>query len=73
MLCVVLAAAAIYPLTRAMLHIPVGTAYAVFTGIGSTGAVLLGILLSGDPVTIPRITGIALVVAGVVVLQHLSG
>ena len=72
-LCLVLAATAIYPLTRAMQHIPPGTAYTVFTGIGSTGAVLLGILLSGDPVTIPRITGIDLVVAGVIVLQRLSG
>lgn len=72
LLCLVLAAAAIYPLTRAMEHIPVGTAYTVFTGIGATGAVGLGILLAGDPVDGPRLAGIALVVGGVVVLQRVG-
>jgi quaternary ammonium compound-resistance protein SugE len=73
LLCLALAVAAGYPLTRAMQHIPVGTAYTIFTGIGSTGAVVLGILLFGDPVTIPRVCGIALVVTGVIVLQRLDG
>jgi quaternary ammonium compound-resistance protein SugE len=73
LLCFVLAALAIYPLTRAMERIPVGTAYMVFTGIGATGAVLLGILISGDPVDAWRLAGIALVVAGVIVLQRVSG
>lgn len=70
--CFVLAALAIYPLTRAMETIPVGTAYTVFTGIGALGAVGLGILLSGDPVTAPRLIGIASVVAGVIVLQRVG-
>jgi quaternary ammonium compound-resistance protein SugE len=73
LLCFVLAAAAIYPLTRAMQDIPVGTAYTVFTGIGATGAVGLGILLAGDPIDAPRLAGIALVVTGVVVLQRVGG
>jgi quaternary ammonium compound-resistance protein SugE len=73
LLCFVLAVAAVYPLARAMDGIPVGTAYSVFTGIGSTGAVVLGILLAGDPVTAPRLLGIALVVAGVIVLRVLAG
>ena len=72
LLCFVLGVAAVYPLTRAMEGIPVGTAYAVFTGIGATGAVVLGIVLYGDPVTALRLTGIMLVVTGVVAL-HASG
>jgi quaternary ammonium compound-resistance protein SugE len=73
LLCLLLALAAIYPLTRAMQSIPVGTAYAVFTGIGSIGAVTLGILLSGDPVDVPRLGGVALVLTGVIILQRVGG
>lgn len=69
LLCLALAVAAVYPLTLAMRDIPVGTAYAVFTGLGATGAVTLGILIYGDPITALRVTGITLVVSGVVILQ----
>jgi quaternary ammonium compound-resistance protein SugE len=72
LLCFVLAALAIYPLTRAMKTIPVGTAYTVFTAIGALGAVGLGIALSGDPANAPRLIGIGLVVAGVIVLQRVG-
>ena len=72
LLCLLLAAAAIYPLTRAMQTIPVGTAYVVFTGIGAVGAVALGVLVHGDPVDAARLAGISLVVGGVVVLQRVE-
>ncbi|MCV7170445.1 MULTISPECIES: DMT family transporter [Mycolicibacterium] len=72
LLCLALAVAAVYPLTLAMRDIPVGTAYAVFTGVGATGAVTLGILIYGDPITALRLTGITLVVSGVVILQAAS-
>ncbi|MCZ8380224.1 multidrug efflux SMR transporter [Mycobacterium sp. CPCC 205372] len=72
LLCLALAVAAVYPLTLAMRDIPVGTAYAVFTGLGATGAVTLGILIYGDPITALRLTGITLVVSGVVILQAAS-
>jgi quaternary ammonium compound-resistance protein SugE len=72
LLCLMLAVAAIYPLTRAMQGIPVGTAYTVFTGIGSAGAVGLGVLIYADPLEVSRLLGIALVVAGVIVLQRVS-
>jgi quaternary ammonium compound-resistance protein SugE len=72
LLCFALGAAAIYPLTRAMEHIPVGTAYTVFTGIGATGAVALGILISGDPLNAGRLSGISLVVGGVIILQRVA-
>lgn len=52
--------------------LPIGTAYAVWTGIGAAGTALFGILLQGDPHTVLRITSIALVIAGVIGLQ-LSG
>ena len=73
LLCFVLGVAAVYPLTRAMQDIPVGTSYAVFTGIGATGAVVLGIVVYGDPVTALRLTGITLVVTGVIALRASGG
>ena len=73
LLCFVLGVAAVYPLTRAMQGIPVGTAYTVFTGIGATGAVVLGIVVYGDPVTALRLTGITLVVAGMIALRASGG
>lgn len=69
LLCVVLAALAIYPLTRATQGIPVGTAYVVFTGIGALGAVSIGIMLAGDPAGPTRLAAIALIVAGVLMLR----
>jgi quaternary ammonium compound-resistance protein SugE len=58
-------------LTVAMM-IPLGTAYAVWTGIGTVGTVLLGILLFNEPVEALRLTCIGLIVAGVVGLRVLS-
>lgn len=73
LLCIVLAAAAVYPLTRAMQGIPVGTAYVIFTGIGALGAVSIGIIAAGDPAGLGRLTAIGLIVAGVVVLRAVEG
>ena len=69
--CFALGATSVYLLTRAMSALPVGASYVVFTGIGAVGAVLLGVAISGDPVTLPRLGGLALIVAGVVVC-HLA-
>jgi quaternary ammonium compound-resistance protein SugE len=71
LVCFALGATSVYLLTRAMSALPVGTSYVVFTGIGAVGAVLLGIAVSGDPVTLPRFGGLALIIAGVVVC-HLA-
>ncbi|NGX96661.1 MAG: quaternary ammonium compound efflux SMR transporter SugE [Candidatus Afipia apatlaquensis] len=49
--------------------LPVGTAYAVWTGIGSVGTAILGIWLLGDPATTMRIVCIGLIVAGIVGLK----
>lgn len=56
-------------LTLSVKHLPTGTAYAVFTGIGAVGAVTFGILLRGDPATPGRLAPIVLIVAGVILLR----
>ena len=49
--------------------IPMGTAYAVWTGIGAVGAFITGILLFGDSASAMRFVSIALIVAGIVGLK----
>ncbi|PWI12939.1 hypothetical protein DI272_01365 [Streptomyces sp. Act143] len=71
-LCFLLAAGAVYLLTLAMRTIPVGTAYAVFTGIGALGAITLGIIINRDPVTLLRISALALIVGGIVLARLAS-
>jgi quaternary ammonium compound-resistance protein SugE len=56
-------------LAEAMRSIPIGTAYAVWTGIGAVGTALLGILLFGDGASPARIIGIALIAGGIVTLK----
>ena len=53
--------------------IPMGTAYAVWTGIGAAGAFLVGVLFMNDPSTLGRWLGVFLIVSGVVVLKLSSG
>ena len=50
-------------------EIPMGTAYAVWTGIGAAGTFLLGILFFGDPVGVVRLLSFGLIVAGVIGLR----
>jgi quaternary ammonium compound-resistance protein SugE len=52
-------------LGHALKSLPVGTAYAVWTGIGTVGTALLGIYLFGEPATALRLTCIGLIVAGI--------
>jgi len=59
----------VYLLGLTLRVLPVGTAYAVWTGIGAVGTVALGILLFEEPVTWLRIGSIALVVVGIVGLK----
>ncbi len=56
-------------LSWAMRSLPVGTAYAVWTGIGAVGAAITGILLLGEPASLARIASLALIVAGIVGLK----
>jgi quaternary ammonium compound-resistance protein SugE len=56
-------------LALALKTLPVGTAYAVWTGIGAVGTVILGIYLFGEPATAARLTCIALILAGILGLK----
>jgi quaternary ammonium compound-resistance protein SugE len=53
----------------ALKTLPVGTAYAVWTGIGTVGTALLGIYLLGEPATVLRLVCIGLIVSGIVGLK----
>ena len=59
-------------MTLAMRTIPVGTAYAVWTGIGAVGVAMLGIALLGESASPARLACIGLIVAGVVGLKLFS-
>ena len=61
--------ASIVLLGLAVKHLPVGTAYAVWTGIGTIGTVILGIVLLGDSAAPLRIVCLALIVLGIVGLK----
>jgi quaternary ammonium compound-resistance protein SugE len=56
-------------LTIALKSLPVGTAYAVWTGIGAGGTVLVGILFLGEPSSIGRLASISLVLIGIIGLK----
>ena len=56
-------------LSWAMRSLPVGTAYAVWSGIGAVGAAITGILLLGESASLARIASLALIVAGIVGLK----
>jgi quaternary ammonium compound-resistance protein SugE len=66
---VVLMGISVVLLSIAMKELPVGTAYAVWTGIGVMGAVIFGIVFLHEPVSIGRSVSLALVFAGIVGLQ----
>ncbi|OLZ40520.1 ligand-binding protein SH3 [Natrinema saccharevitans] len=60
-------------LARAVEELPIGTAYAVWTGIGAVGTASLGIVLFDEPATLARIGFIGLIVVGIVGLHLVSG
>ncbi|WP_422505828.1 DMT family transporter [Stenotrophomonas sp. GZD-301] len=70
---IISAAISLYLLTQALRTIPVGTGYAIWTGIGALGVATLGILLFGDSASLPRLACIGLIVAGVIGLKLVSG
>lgn len=53
----------------AMKSLPVGTAYAIWVGVGAVGTVLLGIILLGEPANAGRLISVGLIVAGLVGLK----
>jgi len=69
----VAAALSFWLLGLALRQLPVGTAYAVWTGIGAVGATVLGIAIFGESLTVSRIGCIALIVCGIIGLKLLGG
>lgn len=61
-----------YLLSLATKSLPIGTSYAVWTGIGALGAVLLGIFLFNEPVNILRMVFLCLILAGILGLKFTS-
>jgi quaternary ammonium compound-resistance protein SugE len=53
----------------AMKSLPIGTAYSVWVGIGAVGTVILGIVLLGEPVNLPRLISVTLIIAGIIGLK----
>ena len=59
----------VYLLEVASRSIPIGTAYAVWTGIGAVGTVICGILFFGDPTTLLRMFFLSLIIVGILGLK----
>lgn len=53
----------------AMKSLPVGTAYAVWVGVGAVGTVILGIVLLGEPADTARLISVSLIIAGIIGLK----
>jgi quaternary ammonium compound-resistance protein SugE len=56
-------------LSISMRTLPLGTAYVVWTGIGAVGALLIGIVVLGEPATPMRLAAAALIVAGIAMMK----
>jgi quaternary ammonium compound-resistance protein SugE len=65
--------ASFYFLAQALKTIPVGTGYAIWTGIGAAGTAILGIILFAEPASALRLLCIALIVAGIIGLKLAAG
>lgn len=72
MLTVLAMVASFYLLSLALRTLPLGTAYAVWVGIGAVGTTLAGIWLLDEPASVPRLLSLLLVVAGIVGLKLTS-
>jgi quaternary ammonium compound-resistance protein SugE len=66
---VVLALGSFYLLSVAMKTLPVGTAYAVWVGIGAVGTAIAAVFLFQEPVSSMRVLGVALILAGIAALK----
>ena len=65
-------AASVGLLGLALRHLPLGTAYAVWTGIGTVGTAIAGMIMLGEPAGAMRLGCIALIVAGILGLKLLT-
>ena len=60
-------------LSISMKTLPLGTAYAVWTGIGAVGAFIVGVVVLGEPLTAGRVAAAALIVAGLGLMKLSTG
>jgi quaternary ammonium compound-resistance protein SugE len=61
--------ASFYLLSRALVTLPVGTGYAVWTGIGAAGTALVGMAVLGEPASVARALCLVLIVSGIIGLK----
>lgn len=61
-----------YFLSLALKHLPLGTAYAVWTGIGTVGTLISGIIIFRESISIPQFLCVGLIVTGIIGLKLLS-
>jgi quaternary ammonium compound-resistance protein SugE len=66
---IVLALGSFYLLSVAMKSLPVGTAYAVWVGIGAVGTAIAAVFLFNEPVSTMRVMGVLLILAGIAALK----
>jgi quaternary ammonium compound-resistance protein SugE len=64
--------ASVWLLSASMKTLPLGTAYAVWTGIGTLGAFVVGVLVLGEAASAPRILAAAMIVGGLVLMKQTS-
>ena len=62
-----------YLLAQALRQIPLGIAYAIWSGLGTAGAVVAGVLLWRESLSLTGVVGIVLIIAGVILLNLFSG
>lgn len=67
--CVAAMAASFWCMSQALRALPMGTVYAVWTGIGAAGGLFWGIAMEGEPLTAVRIACVGLILAGVAGLK----
>jgi small multidrug resistance pump len=61
--------AAFYLFSLSIQHLPLGVAYAIWSGMGTVGAVVMGVLIWQEILDVPRVLGIVLILAGVLLLN----
>jgi quaternary ammonium compound-resistance protein SugE len=68
-LCLAAMAASVWCMSQSLRTLPMGTVYAVWTGLGTAGALFWGIAMEGEPLTVLRIVCVCLILAGVAGLR----
>jgi small multidrug resistance pump len=58
-----------YLLSNSLKHIPLGVAYAIWSGLGTVGIFLVGVLIWNEQFTLPRVLGILFIIVGVVLVS----